>query len=154
MELHLPMLAFCLNGYGEYIKLSIDEVFGYPDETSYGGGYGARGNIQISIGGYQVNSQHYFTTGELFMFRQSLSQCYKTLSGIAKLNNTESELDLTVSFRKYGKVQITGCFQERPDLANRLEFEIESDQTCILQVIQQLGLVEKVFGGMKGMAFK
>ncbi len=149
-RLLLPVIAFSLNGYGEFIRLNIDEVFGYPDQTSYGGGYGAKGSIEISVGGYKVNSQHYFTTGELYMFKESLVNCYENLSGIAKLENTERELDLSVSFNRMGKVKITGWFQERPDLTNRLLFEIDSDQSFIFPVIKELEDIEKIFGNMKG----
>jgi len=151
-ELSLPTVAFCLKGYGDYIQLTIDEVFGYPNETSFGGGYGAKGNIQISVGGYKVDSQYYFTTGELFRFRQSLMNGYDNLSGIATLDNTEGDFELSVSFNKSGKVQIFGCFQERLGINNKLIFEIESDQTYVLPVIQQLNLVQKIFGDMKGIS--
>jgi hypothetical protein len=146
----LPMVAFGLNGYNEYIHLSIDEVFGYPNETSYGGGYGAKGTIEISVGGYNVNSCHYFTTGELYSFKESLNNCYNSILGEALLENTEHELQLSVSFNKLGKVKVTGVFQERPERENRLFFELNCDQTCILPVIRELESVEKIFGGLKG----
>jgi hypothetical protein len=149
-KLILPMLAFSLNGYGEYIRITIDEVFGYPDETSHDGGYGARGRIEISSGGYKVDSQLYFTTGELYLFKESLNNCYKNFSGIAKLNNSEHELELSAQFSKTGKVQINGFFQERPDLDNSLKFEFNSDQTCIYEVIKELESVQSIFGAMKG----
>ncbi|MCL2311625.1 MAG: hypothetical protein FWC41_03895 [Firmicutes bacterium] len=45
----LPILAFHIAGCkcGDYVKLSIDEVFGHPNEIAYGGGYGAKGIIDI-----------------------------------------------------------------------------------------------------------
>jgi hypothetical protein len=53
-ELPLPMLAFKLEGMDDSIELTIDEVWGYPNETSYGGGYGAKGNLSIRAGEYMV----------------------------------------------------------------------------------------------------
>lgn len=144
--LNLPLLAFCLNGYEGHIKLTIDEVYGFPDETSYSGGYGAKGSIEIVAGAYRVNSQHHFTTGELHMFKESLVKCYETLSGIAVLDNAERELEMSISFSTSGKIVITGSFQERPDLGNKLEFEINSDQTFIQSVIQELTAVQRIFG--------
>lgn len=66
------------------------------------------------------------------------------------MENTEFELELSVFFNKLGKVRITGCFQERQDLENKLIFDIGSDQTFIPPVIKQLTDVQKIFGGMKG----
>jgi len=149
-ELDLPMIAFCLNGYGEFIRLFIDEVFGFPEETSYGGGYSAKGRIEIQVKGYKVNSKHNFTTGELFQFKESLKNCYQNIAGCAELQNTERALKLSVSFDKTGKVRVFGEFQERPDINNKLLFEFESDQTCIPQVIKELEVVQKIFGNMTG----
>ncbi len=149
-DLFLPMVAFCLNGYDEHIRINIDEVFGFPNETSYGGGYGAKGKIEIKVQGYTVDSYHYFTTGELFLFKEALKTCYKSISGSATLENTERELELSISFDKTGKVQVSGEFQERPDINNRLIFEFRSDQTCIFQVIKDLEAVQKIFGNMTG----
>ncbi len=149
-ELCLPILAFCLNGYDEYIRLSINDVFGYPNETSYGGGYSVKGRIEISVLGFKVDSQHYFTTGELYMFKEKLKLCYQNISGTATLDNTERELELSVSFNKKGTITVSGEFQERPDVNNRLLFEFKTDQTCILPVIKELEAIQKTFGGMTG----
>lgn len=151
MELELPMMAFTLNGYGEYICLTIEEVFGFPETTSYGGGYSARGNLKIVAGCYQADSQHYFTTGELYTFCNSLIDCYNKLDGTAELPNTECELTLSVTFnKKFGKVSIEGSFRERPDRSTELKFEIVSDQSNILPAINSLKKVVNVFGDMKG----
>ena len=48
--LEFPMLAFRMTGMDELIKLTIDEVLGFPNETSYGGGYGARGILTLHAG--------------------------------------------------------------------------------------------------------
>lgn len=79
------MLAFRITSIDEYIELLIDEVWGFPNETSYGGGYGAKGNHNIRARGYSVSAQHYFTTGELYRFLLELKCCYDTLSGISSL---------------------------------------------------------------------
>lgn len=55
----------------------MEEVYGYPDEITYGGGYGARGTLQIKAGNYSVISQHNFTIGELFNFYVQLKKGYK-----------------------------------------------------------------------------
>ena len=115
MDFELPITAFQLNGYGEYICLTITDVFGFPNRTSYGGGYSVKGNIKILVGGYSVNSQHYFTTGELYKFYNDLSYCYNNLTGIAELPNTEQELTLltlSVIFNKTGHVSIKGSYHE------------------------------------------
>jgi len=148
---NLPMQAFEIKGYGgDCVSLEIGEVFGFPDETSYGGGFGARGQLRISAGSYTVSAMHYFTTGELYGFSEALAQCYERLSGTATLENTERQLDLSCSFDRTGHVILTGAFQEYPHSQNKLIFEIGLDQTFIPSALAQLRAVAQIFGGMRG----
>jgi hypothetical protein len=144
--INLPMTAFSIPGYGEKLELTILEVFGFPQEITYPGGYYAKGKIEIKSGSYYVLAEHCFTTGELWTFKNALKACYKEFSGEVELNSTESELELVVEFSYTGKVKIRGSFRERLDIGNKLLFEFESDQTCMLSAIRDLERVEKVFG--------
>ncbi len=65
--MELPIKAFCLNGYDEKIELTITEVFGFPDNTSYEGGYDIKGILDIEIGCYKVHcTDFYLATGILY----------------------------------------------------------------------------------------
>lgn len=148
----MPMLAFQITGFDEdeYVRLSIDEVFGFPNETSYGGGYGAKGSLAIKTGEYYVSDTHYFTTGELYCFSKKLKICYENLSGIAILKNTERALELQCEFNEFGHVIITGNFQSNPIVKNILFFEIETDQTQIQKPLSDLNKIHEFFGDEKG----
>lgn len=148
--LDLPMLAFRMTGIEEYIELSIDEVYGFPNQTSYGGGYGAKGVLSIQAGEYIVSAIHYFTTGELYRWFNALKQCYDTFSGIAVLENTERELELKCEFNKLGQVFVSGTFQANPSVNNTLSFEIKTDQTQVKDSIANLKTVYEIFGDNKG----
>ena len=150
-ELPLPMLAFKLEGMDDSIELTIDEVWGYPNETSYGGGYGAKGNLSIRAGEYMVvNATHYFTKGELYSFLQQMKYCYEVLDGFATLDNTDRELDLKCTFNKKGHVLIEGHFQKDPSINNKLTFELRSDQTQAAATISSLKAVAEIFSDNKG----
>lgn len=147
----LPILAFRFESIPDLIELTIDEVFGYPNETSYGGGYGAKGRLTINAAEYAVNeATHYFTTGELYRFLLQLEQCYKSLTGTAKLENTERELELECRFNKTGHVSFVGSFQGNSSVNNVLTYELRSDQTQLPDVIASLKEVFKVFGDNQG----
>jgi len=150
--LDLPRLAFRLRGLDGSIELFIDEVFGFPNETSYGGGYYAKGRINIDAGGYSVKSQHYFTTGELYEFLNALTVCQNELLGKAELKNTERELELVLTYNKLGHVNVSGEFQDRMDIDRKLVFEFQSDQTQIQETLSDLRKVIAVFGGKKGVS--
>ena len=148
--LSLPMLAFRMTGIDEFIELSIDEVWGFPNETNYGGGYYAKGLLSIRAGAYSVSAEHYFTTGELYRFFIALKQGFDTLSGEAVLENTERELELKCEFTKLGHVIISGTFQAIPSVNNFLSFAIKTDQTQVKDSISNLQAVYDVFGDNKG----
>lgn len=149
--MQLPIQAFRLEGVDSLIELTIDELFGFPDETSYGGGYGAKGRLTIRANEYSVvAATHYFTTGELYRFMLQLEECYETLSGTAVLENTERELELECQFNKLGHVSFSGSFQGRPDIENILTFECRSDQTQIPAIIASLKHIYSIFGGNYG----
>ena len=152
--IEFPMLAFKLEGNGEHISLSICEVYGFPEEISYGGGYGAKGSLEICVGSYNVHADHYFTTGELYAFFCQLQKCYDSVSGEAILTNTEQKLQLKLSFEKTGKVIVAGEFQERHDVNTKLTFEMITDQTAISSVLRELLNVYGSFGNEKGISQK
>lgn len=147
----LSMLALELKCYdNEYLRLTIDEVFGFPNEIAYGGGYGARGSLDIQVGPYNVHANHCFTTGELYDFYCQLQKCYDSISGESILTNTDQELELKLSFDKTGKIFVTGEFQSRLDISNRLCFEMTTDQTYISDVLADLRKVYQKFGDSSG----
>jgi hypothetical protein len=148
--LDLPMLAFRIAGIYESVELIIDEVWGFPNEISYGGGYGAKGILTICAGDYSVSSNLYFTTGELYRFFNELTRCYETLSGTATLDNTDNTLNLKCEFNKRGHVFISGRFQADPAIKNILLFEFTTDQTHIKGNLFKLEAIYRLFGDEKG----
>ena len=146
----LPMPAFKIKGIDEYIELTIGEIWGFPNETSYGGGYGAKGILSIRAGKYSVAAVHYFTTGELYDFFKALEKCYETVSGAAVLENTERELELKCEFNKLGHVIVSGTFQANPSVNNMLSFEIITEQTQIKDTLAELKNIYETFGDTKG----
>lgn len=49
-----------------------------------------------------------------------------------------------------GHAVIMGMFQELPHKNNILEFEIDTDQTCFLSVIQDIENLKEKYGDMEG----
>lgn len=146
-----PMLAFKIDGSSdEYINMTIDEILGFPNALSYGGGYGAKGILNIRTGAYFVSAIHYFTTGELYRFSLELEKCYRRLNGIAILENVDRELELKCEFNKLGHVIVSGNFQADSSVNNILHFEIKTDQTQIKDTMSNLRTVYELFGNERG----
>ncbi|MBQ6043552.1 MAG: hypothetical protein IJL41_05360 [Clostridia bacterium] len=143
--IELPLKAFDLIGNGEHIALEIYEIYGFPKEIAYGGGFEVNGAVEISVGSYKVHANHCFTTGELCVFLSELQRCYNAVSGDAILKNAEQRLKLTIHFNKTGRVVAYGEFQENHNVDTKLIFEMVTDQTAILKIIRELQYVKKLF---------
>lgn len=152
--MNYPIKAFCLNGNvdGEKIEVFIEEIFGFPENTAYDGGYDFKGTVNICVGSYAVNSGIiYSSTGALYRLLTSLKQCYQSLKGTAKLcHSLENDFIFDLKMTKWGHGVIEGEYQEFPDVNNKLTFEMETDQTCILIAINALQYIETLFGNELG----
>jgi hypothetical protein len=149
----LPMKAFCLNGYGEKIEITINEIFGFPEDTSYEGGYDFRGDLDIVVGSYEVHCKNNFfsATGLLYKLLVSLTACYNSLNGIVEYKRLwEHDFQFVLKMTGHGHAVVEGEFRERPDCNNNLVFEMETDQTCILSTINDLKKVAEIFGDNTG----
>lgn len=77
------MNLFCLNGYnGEKIRLDLNEVIGFPNNTSIEGGYDIICTLVIDSGCYHIEHDRlYSATGTLYRFSKGLDACYTDLFG-------------------------------------------------------------------------
>ena len=48
-----------------------------------------------------------------------------------------------------GHAIVTGVYQERPDKQNILQFEFDTDQSCLLSVIQDIESLKIKYGDME-----
>ena len=80
------MEIFTFNGYdGEKIALKLKEVIGFPDSTSYEGGYDIICSLEIDVGCYKAKFDRYYSaTGALYSFSNQLKECYERLEGEAR----------------------------------------------------------------------
>jgi hypothetical protein len=150
-----PIRAFRLNGIDGFCEIYISEVFGFPEQTDFDGGYGARGYINLKANSYEVlNGGLWLSTGALYRFFKQLKPCYDKISGEASFTTLEHDFELKANFKNNGHVIITGTYEEKPDIGNRLQFEITSDQSQILEVLIDLKKIEGLFGDETGFGAK
>lgn len=126
---------------GECIKMEVAEVFGYPSEPSFRGGYDVRCNLEITVGVYACRTTHYYTaTSAIHNFYVALTDCYEKLDGTATYNVycPENDLTLEVTFNKAGRVDLCGKY--RDDLAQNtaLTFEFVTDQSYFKEILSDL----------------
>jgi len=145
------MYQFFLGGKQGFIRIELNEVIGYPNETSFLGGYDVRGKIEIKSGNYYVkDAELWFSTGQIYEFYEQLFKCYKELKGKVNFHNSESELKLVLEFTDLGQFTILGSFQEYPSEENFLQFEFESEQSYLTSTLTELKAIIDYYGGYQG----
>ncbi|XEC96710.1 hypothetical protein AB6A23_09350 [Paenibacillus tarimensis] len=108
------MDVFKIKGHQGYIYLSLEEVFGFPNETSHFGGYDVRGVFEVRSCYYFAKGELWFSTGEVFSFYNQLKDAYKSISGEASFINSEANAEIKIVFNaKRGHVVISGYFKEQ-----------------------------------------
>lgn len=151
------MNLFCLNGYnGEKIRLDLNEVIGFPNNTSIEGGYDIICTLVIDSGCYHIEHDRlYSATGTLYRFSKGLDACYTDLFGSGEYHCLyENDLTFKVEMTNGGHAIVTGVFKERPDKQNVLQFEFDTDQSRLLSVIQDIESLKVKYGGMEGLRNK
>ncbi len=145
------MNEFKIVGKQGFIRIELNEVFGFPNQTSYLGGYDVKGKIEIRSGNYYVkDAELWFSTGQVYEFFIRLQKCNQNLKGNATFSESENILKLDLSFNRLGQINIQGHFQELAHQENILQFEIESDQSYLESTIQQLKNIVDHYGNLKG----
>ena len=150
-----PVTAFEIRGKdNEYIRLEISEIYGFPNETSFRGGYDIKCRLEIASGVYGLATDNYFSsTGALRALYSGLSKCYAELSGKCSYGVFHAENDLTfdISFEQ-GQVAVFGRYQDEDFRNNILCFEFDSDQSYFSQVLADLKNVLKLFDDGHGLS--
>lgn len=143
--IELPIKAFCLNGENGKIEVTINEVL--FSHKSIESGYDFKGNLDICIGSYKVHcNDFYSSTGTLDRLLTSLEICYNSLEGSAEYKRYyEEDLEFILNMTQNGHAIVNGTFREYPHLSNMLTFEMNTDQTFILDIINELKKVIEIF---------
>lgn len=145
------MNEFVIRGkQGCFIKITLDEVFGFPNMTSHAGGYDTRGTVEIKSGNFYVKGQLWFSTGETYEFYNQLVRCWKNLDGVATFCNSEADLKIEVKFNNRGQVEIEGYFKEYAPRDNELRFKIESNQSFFVETLDGLKEIVNCYGDQEG----
>lgn len=148
------MDEFILKGGSDFLKISFQEVFGFPKVTSHFGGYDTKNTIEIISGDFSVKSTIWMTTGEIFEFYEKLVKCNDLIEGSIDFANYEHNLELNIQYDKAGHVTIKGTFNAQTEFDNLLKFHFVSDQSYIQSTLQQLRVITEKYGNMKGILNK
>lgn len=134
-----------------FIQIELNEVYGFPNETSYLGGYDVKGKIDIKSGNYYVkDAEIWFSTGQVYQFFIQLQKCYNELKGSVTFSDSENNMKIKLNFNRLGQINIQGYFQEELHQENILHYEFESEQSYLTSTLRQLNSIVDQYGDLKG----
>ncbi|WP_017413913.1 WapI family immunity protein [Clostridium tunisiense] len=131
------MEEIVIGGYNSFIKFNIEEVYGFPNQTSYLGGYDAKGSVEVKSGDFYAKIEIWLTTKDFAMLYEQLNRCYQDISGEVKFISCECEVEFSLVFDNKGHISIKGMVSERMS-ENELKFDFGSDQSFMFQCLDQL----------------
>ncbi|MEF2248806.1 MULTISPECIES: WapI family immunity protein [unclassified Paenibacillus] len=94
--------------------------------------------IEIKSGNYSVSGVLWISIEDIRLFYIGLIEAHKRCKGVAKLINYEGTLELIIEYKTRGYIEVKGTFRERHDKDNELTFNIESDQTYLNELVNEL----------------
>ena len=144
------MESFTIKGEFDFITLTFEEVFSFPETTCHWGGYDVRAILEIQSGDFHVKSNLYTSTGEIFEFSQQLKSCNEKLKGTSKYISYEGNLELIAEYDNAGHVNVKGEFSAQNQFGNKLTFEFSSDQTFISIALKDLEAIAEKYGDKNG----
>ena len=144
------MESFQIKGDDGEIKIKIEEVYGFPNQTCFSGGYECKAVVEIKIPCYHAKGTFYTSTGEVYRFYEQLKTCQEKVSGEANYSTLEGNFEMKVKYNALGQTEITGKYQHSLGVLNCLNFEIGSDQSFMKYTLAELEVIVKKYGGNKG----
>jgi hypothetical protein len=119
----------------------IVEIDGRPDERDDW----VSATISVHAGAFSAAIDATLVTCDFPRFRRQLESLYKTLSGSAKFDTIERQLEIECVGNERGRIAITGRVQDRVVDGNELKFGFDINQTYLPRVISDLHAIESEF---------
>lgn len=126
-------------GEKEYERLEIT-ILGY--ERAASGDYHDDNwlSVEVSVccGAFRGKFSAAFLTGELQSFHVQLASLYRTLTGSARFETLEGQLELEATGDGLGHIKISGKARDQAGIGNQFIFAMDIDQTQLQTSVQSL----------------
>ena len=122
---------------GELLKIT---VMGYscPDAVDFWDGNWLDCRLNLGLNGFYADFAFGLRADELERFLRELEQLHSNLKGTASLENMSCVIHLNVTIRKTGQLIWEGRLVYPAGHGTTLEFEVESDQSFLPDLINEL----------------
>lgn len=142
-------MRFCLHGSDDNDKIEISVLEASEDVSNSSCDHDLTLTVNIDASWFHVNqaTTSLDTVSTLKAFLSELENCYNTLDGEALFEDDSWGPDFwfRVKMERRGHACITGMMRRRWDTREyKLDFAMESDQSCFPETIRQIKSIVKV----------
>ncbi|MBF0694640.1 MAG: hypothetical protein IR153_06245 [Flavobacterium sp.] len=104
-----------------------------------------RGFVKVKAGGFLGEFEADFMTVDFVRFKNELTKLYDNLNGTATFNTLESQVEIKIVGDGIGHLKAECVSMDYAGTGNKLEFEINFDQTHIPKILNQLEKITNRF---------
>ncbi|MBX3585087.1 MAG: hypothetical protein KF796_00475 [Ramlibacter sp.] len=95
-------------------------------------------DVEIAVRGFRGSIAPSLEVHDLKLFLEELEALDRTVKGSAQLQPRERQFNLKLTATPVGHIQMSGTAWSQATYGNRLEFELELDQTFLRELLSQL----------------
>jgi hypothetical protein len=104
-----------------------------------------RGIVKVKAGGFSGEFKADFITVDFASFKNDLAKLYDKLNGTATFHTLESQVEIKITGDGIGHLKAECEVMDYAGTGNKLEFEINFDQTHIPKILNQLEKITNRF---------
>ena len=97
-----------------------------------------KGFVKVKAGRFSGEFKADFMTVDFVSFKNDLTKLYDKLNGIAAFKTLESQVDIKITGDGIGHLKAECEVMDSAGIGNKLEFEINFDQTHVPKILNQL----------------
>lgn len=133
-----------IQSQGDFLRLEVIK-YSYPDATDNYDNNWLDIVLTLKMGAFSGQYPAYFQTTDFSQLLGELTKLHENLNGQFSFTTLEQQLVLNFKGDGLGHIQIEGTAEDNAGNGNRLNFEIDIDQTAFPAIIQQLSEITSAF---------
>ncbi|SIN70035.1 WapI family immunity protein [Algoriphagus halophilus] len=137
-------IYFELKDSGDFIRIELMNL-NYPNAELDWDRNWIKSNVIVKAGGFSGQFECDLMTTDFERFKKSLSQLYDKLDGTASFNTMEGQVEIKIKGDGIGHFEADCSVMDDAGIGNKLDFEINFDQTIISEMVRQLNDITKTY---------
>ena len=130
-------MPFFSIGYFDRERLEVNLLSSPADPKSEGYDW-INATVHIEVGAFKGDNQISICLSDVIRFKDQLEPVYRNLKGFAEFKTIKDQLYIRIELDDLGHVQASGYLIDDFVLGNKLNFNIQYDQTLLWHTISEI----------------